>query len=155
MNEINNLNAYLKELSDKILSQTLEEADLEKYFEILCNYCNNSEEIKENCQNWFRKFQINIENNSFFFEIIPKVVGTKEKEDAEIYFNAGKGKIDDPDVIIEMPLATALNLFSGLLEADIAYLRNELVVIGPLIDAIKFKNILELFYEYLIDFVEY
>jgi len=59
-------------------------------------------------------------------------------------FSTAMGDTPEPGVTLEFDSDTAVGIFSGEIDATQAYMNNELKVIGPLPDAVKFRTLTEL-----------
>lgn len=108
--------------------------NIQDYLNLLVQISNESEEIKEECEGWARTLLFSIEGYKYLWLSI--------SEDAE--FELGEGKLDNPDVILEMNAEVAASVFSGDIDATQAYMRNDLKIIGPIPDALKFRTLTEI-----------
>lgn len=127
-------------MAEKVEEGTLTADDITEYVELLVQICNENEEVQEEVEGWNRVFQCTIEGSDDLWMKI---------EDGK--FSTGKGKTEEPDITFEFDADTAIGIFSGEVDATQAYMNNELKVVGPLPDAVKFKTLTELVREEIED----
>jgi putative sterol carrier protein len=125
--------ALKEKLAEKVDEGTLTPADIPDYMNLFVQICNENEEVQEEVEGWDRTFQFTIEGADNLWMKIE-----------EGKFSTGPGDTAEPDVTLEFDSDTAVGIFSGEIDATQAYMNNELKVIGPLPDAVKFRTLTEL-----------
>jgi len=124
----------LKEkLAEKVDEGSLTPKDIPDYMKLFVQICNENEEVQEEVEGWDRTFQFSIDGAT---NLWMKISSGK--------FTTGPGNTAEPDVTLEFDADTAVGIFSGEIDATQAYMNNELKVIGPLPDAVKFRTLTEL-----------
>ncbi|MBN2155664.1 MAG: SCP2 sterol-binding domain-containing protein [Candidatus Lokiarchaeota archaeon] len=125
--------ALKEKLAEKVDEGSLTPADIPDYMNLFVQICNENEEVQEEVEGWDRIFQFSIDGAA---NLWMKISGGK--------FETGPGDTAEPDVTLEFDSDTAVGIFSGEIDATQAYMNNELKVIGPLPDAVKFRTLTEL-----------
>ena len=125
--------ALKEKLAEKVDEGSLTPADIPDYMNLFVQICNENEEVQEEVEGWDRTFQFSIEGSDNLWMKI-----------AEGKFSTAAGDTAEPDVTLEFDSDTAVGIFSGEIDATQAYMNNELKVIGPLPDAVKFRTLTEL-----------
>ena len=125
-------------LIDNIIEGSLTIEDLDDFLVLFMEVCNNSEDIEEELEEWEKKIQFSLDDIDDFYFII---------QDGK--FKYEKGKVDDPDITLEMSGDTITGIFSGEIDATNAYMAGDLIITGPLPDAVKFRTLTELVREEL------
>ena len=120
-------------LAEKVDEGSLTPADIPDYMKLFVQICNENEEVQEEVEGWDRAFQFSIDGSD---NLWMKIVTGK--------FSTAMGDTTEPDVTLEFDSDTAVGIFSGEIDATQAYMNNELKVIGPLPDAVKFRTLTEL-----------
>lgn len=120
-------------LAEKVDEGSLTPADIPDYMNLFVQICNENEEVQEEVEGWDRTFQFSIEGSD---NLWMKLAAGK--------FSTAMGDTPEPDVTLEFDSDTAVGIFSGEIDATQAYMNNELKVIGPLPDAVKFRTLTEL-----------
>ena len=131
-----------EELRDSILDRidmgTLALTDLQDFFTVFTQICNDTEDIQDEVENFDRTFMYKIDGKAVAWLAIK---GQK--------FEMASGGTKDPDITLEMNADLALGIFSGRVDPTAAYMSGDLRVDGVINDAIQFRNILELVLEEL------
>ncbi len=125
--------ALKEKLAAKVDEGSLTPPDIPDYMNLFVQICNENEEVQEEVEGWDRKFQFSIDGSD---NLWMKIAAGK--------FSTAGGDIAEPDVTLEFDSDTAVGIFSGEIDATQAYMNNELKVIGPLPDAVKFRTLTEL-----------
>jgi len=120
-------------LAEKVDEGSLTPADIPDYMKLFVQICNENEEVQEEVEGWDRAFQFSIDGSD---NLWMKIATGK--------FSTAMGDTTEPDVTLEFDSDTAVGIFSGEIDATQAYMNNELKVIGPLPDAVKFRTLTEL-----------
>lgn len=126
--------ALKSKLAQKVDEGGLTPADIPDYMKLFVQICNENEEVQEEVEGWARIFQFSIDGADNLWM----------KIDDAGKFSTGAGDTAEPDVTLEFDSDTAVGIFSGEIDATQAYMNNELKVIGPLPDAVKFRTLTEL-----------
>ncbi|MHA1110508.1 MAG: SCP2 sterol-binding domain-containing protein [Promethearchaeota archaeon] len=120
-------------LAEKVEEGSLTPADIPDYMNLFVQICNENEEVQEEVEGWDRTFQFSIDGSD---NLWMKIATGK--------FSTAMGDTPEPGVTLEFDSDTAVGIFSGEIDATQAYMNNELKVIGPLPDAVKFRTLTEL-----------
>ena len=123
---------------DKIEEDTFCTADLQDYFTVFTQICNHTEDIQDEVEGFTRKYQIKLEGKPAAWLTI-----------GEEKFEMGDGGIEAPDITLDMSERLAVDIFAGKVDPAAAYMSGDLKVDGILIDAIIFRDLLELVQEEL------
>ncbi len=125
------------ELRDRILDRieegSLAVKDLKDYFTVFTQICNNTEDIQDEVEGFNRTFLIKIDGVPFAWLSI-----------RDLKFEAASGGVEKADITLSMSKKMALQVFSGQMDATVAYMNGDLKVDGAINDAIQFRTILEL-----------
>jgi hypothetical protein len=121
---------------DRIEEGNLSIGDLKDFFTVFTQICNNTEDIQDEVERFDRTFLIRVDGNPFAWLTIQ-----------DCKFRMGSGDIDKSDITLDMTEKLALEIFSGRIDATVAYMNGDLKVNGVINDAIVFRTILELVQE--------
>jgi 2,4-dienoyl-CoA reductase-like NADH-dependent reductase (Old Yellow Enzyme family)/thioredoxin reductase/putative sterol carrier protein len=113
----------------KVKTSTFELTDIPDYLQVLVDICNSNEKIQKKSKKSSLQFQFSIvPGPSYWIKI------TNGK------FTTGEGKLDSPDVTIEMNKNVAAGIFTGEVNAASAYMSKQIKFIGPLRHGMKFQT---------------
>ncbi|MFA5078499.1 MAG: M24 family metallopeptidase [Dehalococcoidia bacterium] len=110
--------------------------DLQEFLTLFTQVANSIDETKDEVRGFNRKFQFRLSGYPDFWLSI--LNGS---------FEMGEGDIGAPDIILEMDAQMAAGIFTGQVDATMAYMNGELKVDGNLPDAIKFRTLVDLIRE--------
>jgi len=112
--------------------------DLQDFLTLFIQVANSIDETRDEVQGFNRKFQFRL---SGYPDIWLNIQGGS--------FEMGAGDIQAPDITLEMTAELAAGVFTGQVDATMAYMNGDLKVDGSLPDAIKFRTLVDLVREEL------
>ena len=102
----------------------------------MCEILNESVRAKEEVDGWNCRIQYDLGGPAdVWFKI----------EDSK--FSTGKGKINNPDVVMTLTEENAAKMFAGELDSTSAYMSGDLKIDGALAGAQKFGTLMQIFQE--------
>jgi putative sterol carrier protein len=125
-----------EELDNKIRNGTFRSNELPDLFAIICRYLNSSDIAKSEVEGWNCKIQYDLGGEAdVWFRI------------QALKFSSGKGKIENPDVILILSEKNAAMMFTGQLDSTSAYMAGDLKIEGnsAIPNAQKFAAIIQIF----------
>jgi len=123
---------------EKIEGGTFGLKEFQNFLTLFTQVANSIDETKDEVRGFNRRFQFRLLNYPDFWLSIQG--GS---------FEMGEGDIDAPDIILEMHAQMATGVFTGQVDATVAYMNGELKVDGSLPDAIKFRTLVDMVREEL------
>ena len=125
-----------REVGKKIQDGTFTAADIPLLFQGACLILNQSEDAKEEVEDWDCEIQYDLGGtHDVWFKV----------EDGK--FSSGKGKLDSPSVTMILSEEAAANMFMGKLDATAAYMDGSLKIEGNIADAQRFGSVMAIFRE--------
>jgi len=121
---------------EKVEGGTFGLKDLKDFLTLFTQVANSCDETKDEVRGFNRKFQFRLLNYPAFWLSIQG--GS---------FEMGEGDIEAPDIILEMEAVLGAGVFTGQVDATVAYMNGDLKVDGSLPDAIKFRTLVDLIRE--------
>jgi|GEM_PF-167698 predicted dehydrogenase/Xaa-Pro aminopeptidase/putative sterol carrier protein len=121
---------------EKVEGGTFGLKDLKDFLTLFTQVANSCDETKDEVRGFNRKFQFRLLNYPAFWLSIQG--GS---------FEMGEGDIEAPDIILEMDAVLGAGVFTGQVDATVAYMNGDLKVDGSLPDAIKFRTLVDLIRE--------
>jgi len=112
--------------------------DLQDYLTLFTQVANNIDETRDEVRGFNRRFQFRL---SGYPDMWLNIQGG--------IFEMGAGDIQAPDITLEMSAELASGVFTGQVDATMAYMNGDLKVDGSLPDAIKFRTLVDLIREEL------
>jgi len=126
------LNDELKQgIAKKISEGEFSAADLPDFLTVLCDICNESEDVQGEVEGWNAKLQLDITDGDRFWLTV---------EDGK--FSCGKGDVETPDTTLRTSGVVAARVFAGEKDATSAYMDGSLKIDGKLPDALKLRGII-------------
>jgi len=123
---------------EKVEGGTFGLRDLQDFLTLFTQVANSCDETRDEVRGFNRRFQFRLSN---YPDIWLSIQGGS--------FEMGEGGIDSPDIILEMDAKLGAGVFTGQVDATVAYMNGELKVDGSLPDAIKFRTLVDMVREEL------
>jgi len=123
---------------EKVEGGTFGLKDLQDFLTLFTQVANSIDETRDEVQGFNRRFQFRLLGYS---DIWLSIQGGS--------FEMGEGDIEAPDIILEMDAELGAGVFTGQVDATVAYMNGDLKVDGSLPDAIKFRTLVDMIREEL------
>ncbi|MCX6001744.1 MAG: M24 family metallopeptidase [Chloroflexi bacterium] len=123
---------------ERVEGGTFKLDDLQDFLTLFIQVANNIDETRDEVQGFNRKFQFRLSGCP---DIWLNIQGGS--------FEMGGGDIQAPDITLDMSAELAVGVFTGQVDATMAYMNGDLKVDGNLPDAIKFRTLVDMVREEL------
>jgi len=123
---------------ERVEGGTFRLKDLQDFLTLFTQVANNIDETRDEVQGFNRRFQFKLSGYPDMWLNI---------QDGK--FEMGGGDIQAPDITLEMNAELAAGIFTGQVDATMAYMNGDLKVDGSLPDAIKFRTLVDMIREEL------